>query len=162
MILTLDLVLVGIAVLFLISIVANRFSERLGVPALLIFLAVGMLAGSEGPGGIPFDDPAIAQVIGVIALAYILFSGGLDTRWEQIQPVLWPGIALSTIGVILTAALLGAFAVLVLGFPPITGLLLGAHEPESRSRSARLSVNLNAAPSSGRPGTRSSIQILPP
>ncbi|WP_292364819.1 MULTISPECIES: potassium/proton antiporter [unclassified Methanoculleus] len=126
MILTLDLVLVGIAVLFLISIVANRFSERLGVPALLIFLAVGMLAGSEGPGGIPFDDPAIAQVIGVIALAYILFSGGLDTRWEQIQPVLWPGIALSTIGVVLTAALLGAFAVLVLGFPPITGLLLGA------------------------------------
>ena len=126
MVLTLELVFVGVALLFLISIVANKFSERLGVPALLIFLVVGMLAGSEGPGGIPFDDPAIAQVIGIIALAYILFSGGLDTRWEQIQPVLWPGIALSTVGVVLTAALLGAFAVLVLGFSPLTGLLLGA------------------------------------
>ncbi|MCK9306141.1 MAG: potassium/proton antiporter [Methanoculleus sp.] len=123
---TLELALVGIALLILISIVANKFSERLGVPALLIFLVVGMLAGSEGPGGIPFDDPAIAQVIGIIALAYILFSGGLDTRWEQIQPILWPGIALSTLGVVLTAILLGAFAVLVLGFSPLTGLLLGA------------------------------------
>ncbi|MCM2466860.1 potassium/proton antiporter [Methanoculleus oceani] len=126
MILTLELLLVGIALLFLISIVANKFSERLGVPALLIFLIVGMLAGSEGPGGIPFDDPALAQIIGIIALAYILFSGGLDTRWEQIQPVLWPGIALSTLGVVLTSILLGAFAVLVLGFPPLAGFLLGA------------------------------------
>ncbi|KLK87219.1 potassium transporter [Methanoculleus sediminis] len=126
MILTLELMLVGIALLFLISIVANKFSERLGVPALLIFLVVGMLAGSEGPGGIPFDDPAIAQIIGIIALAYILFSGGLDTRWEQIQPILWPGIALSTVGVVLTATMLGGFAVLVLGFSPLTGLLLGA------------------------------------
>ncbi|WP_292518255.1 potassium/proton antiporter [Methanoculleus sp.] len=126
MVLTLELLLLGIALLFLISILANKFSERLGVPALLIFLVVGMLAGSEGPGGIPFDDPAVAQIIGVVALAYILFSGGLDTRWEQIQPVLWPGIALSTVGVVLTAALLGAFAVLVLGFPPLVGLLLGA------------------------------------
>ncbi|SCL75164.1 potassium/proton antiporter [Methanoculleus chikugoensis] len=126
MVVTLELVFIGIAALFLISIVANKFSERLGVPALLIFLVVGMLAGSEGPGGIPFDDPAIAQLIGIIALAYILFAGGLDTRWEQIQPVLWPGIALSTVGVVLTAVLLGAFAVLVLGFPPLAGLLLGA------------------------------------
>ncbi|MDD4255176.1 MAG: potassium/proton antiporter [Methanofollis sp.] len=126
MALTLEIVLVGIALLFLISIIANKFSERLGVPALLIFLIVGMLAGSEGPGGIPFDDPVIAQAIGIIALAYILFSGGLNTKWEQIQPVLWPGIALSTLGVVLTAVLLGAFAVLVLGFSPLTGLLLGA------------------------------------
>ncbi len=125
-VLTLELAFVGIAILFLISIVANKFSERLGVPALLIFLVVGMLAGSEGPGGIPFDDATIAQFIGIIALAYILFSGGFDTRWEEIQPVLWPGIALSTIGVVLTAVLLGAFAVLVLGFSPLTGLLLGA------------------------------------
>jgi len=126
MVLTLEIIFLGISLLFLISIIANKFSERLGVPALLIFLVVGMLAGSEGPGGIPFDDPVIAQTIGVIALAYILFSGGLDTRWEQIQPVLWPGIALSTVGVVLTAVLLGAFAVLVLGLSPLTGFLLGA------------------------------------
>ena len=81
MVLTLEILFLGISLLFLISIIANKFGERLGVPALLIFLIVGMLAGSEGPGGIPFDDPTIAQTIGVIALAYILFSGGLDTRW---------------------------------------------------------------------------------
>ncbi len=126
MVLTLELLLLGISLLFLISILANKFSERLGVPALLIFLVVGMLAGSEGPGGIPFDDAGLTQIIGVVALAYILFSGGFDTRWDQIQPVLWPGIALSTVGVILTAVLLGGFAVLVLGFPPLVGLLLGA------------------------------------
>lgn len=126
MALTLALLLVGIALLILISIIANKFSERLGVPSLLIFLLVGMLAGSEGPGGIPFDNAEIAQAIGIIALAYILFSGGLNTKWEQIRPVLWPGIALSTLGVVLTAVLLGAFAVLVLGFSPLMGLLLGA------------------------------------
>jgi potassium/hydrogen antiporter len=124
--LTLALILLGISVLVLASIVAHKLSEKLGVPALLIFLIVGMLAGSEGPGGIPFDYPALAQVIGIVALAYILFSGGLDTRWEQIRPVLWPGIALSTLGVVLTAILLGSFAVFVLGFPPLAGLLLGA------------------------------------
>lgn len=126
MALTLELVLVGIAVLFLVSIIANKFAERLGVPALLIFLVVGMLAGSEGPGGIPFDDPALAQTVGIVALAYILFSGGFDTRWEEVRPVLWQGIALSTVGVVLTALLLGGFAVLVLGFSPLTALLLGA------------------------------------
>ena len=126
MALTLELVFLGISLLFLISIIANKFSERLGVPALLIFLIVGMLAGSEGPGGIPFDDPGVAQTIGVIALAYILFAGGFDTKWGEIRPILWQGIALSTVGVLLTAACLGAFAVLVLGFSPLTGFLLGA------------------------------------
>ena len=126
MVLTLEVLFLGVSLLILISIVANKFSERLGVPALLIFLIVGMLAGSEGPGGIPFDEPAVAQIIGIIALAYILFSGGLDTRWDEIRPVLWPGVALSTVGVVLTAALLGAFVVLVLGFSPLTGFLLGA------------------------------------
>ena len=125
-VLTLEVVFLGISLLFLISIIANKFSERLGVPALLIFLIVGMLAGSEGPGGIPFDNPGLAQIIGVIALAYILFAGGFDTRWEEVRPVLWPGIALSTVGVLLTAAFLGAFAVLILGLSPLIGFLLGA------------------------------------
>ena len=126
MVLTLELVFLGIALLFLISIIANKFSERLGVPALLIFLIVGMLAGSEGPGGIPFDEPAVAQIIGIIALAYILFAGGFDTRWDEVRPIFWPGVALSTVGVLLTAVCLGAFACLVLGLPPLTGFLLGA------------------------------------
>ena len=61
MAIALEIILVGIALLILVSIIANKFSERLGVPALLIFLIVGMLAGSEGPGGIPFNDPAVAR-----------------------------------------------------------------------------------------------------
>ena len=126
MAIALEIIFVGIALLILISIIANKFSERLGVPALLIFLIVGMLAGSEGPGGIPFNDPAVAQMIGIIALAYILFAGGFDTRWDEVQPIFWPGIALSTVGVVLTAVCLGVFASVVLGLSPLTGFLLGA------------------------------------
>ena len=122
----LEIIFLGISLLILISIIANKFSERLGVPALLIFLIVGMFAGSEGPGGIPFNDPTIAQTVGVIALAYILFAGGFDTRWEEVHPIFWPAIALSTVGVVLTAVFLGLFACFVLGLSPLTGLLLGA------------------------------------
>ncbi|NQS79309.1 MAG: potassium/proton antiporter, partial [Methanoculleus bourgensis] len=126
MAIALEIIFLGISLLFLVSIIANKFSERLGVPALLIFLIVGMLAGSEGPGGIPFDEPAVAQIIGIIALAYILFAGGFDTRWDEVRPIFWPGVALSTVGVVLTAVCLGAFASLVLGLSPLTGFLLGA------------------------------------
>ncbi len=142
MVLTLELVFLGIALLFLISIIANKFSERLGVPALLIFLIVGMLAGSEGPGGIPFDEPAVAQIIGIIALAYILFAGGFDTRWDEVRPIFWPGLALSTVGVLLTAVCLGAFACLVLGLSPLTGFLLGAvvSSTDAAAESSRSSV----------------------
>ena len=85
-----------------------------------------MLAGSDGPGGIYFDDPWIAQSLGVVALAFILFAGGLDTHWESVRPVLWQGVALSTFGVLLTAALVGWFAKVVLDFSLLEGLLLGA------------------------------------
>ena len=119
-------VLLAVAVLLLLSIMASKASGRLGVPSLLLFLLVGMVAGSEGPGGIPFDDPYAAQLLGVVALTYILFSGGLDTAWESVRPVLGRAVALSTVGVLLTAALVGTFAVGVLGFSLLEGLLLGA------------------------------------
>ena len=64
------------SLLLLLSVVAGKVSRRLGVPALLLFLLIGMLAGSEGPGGIPYDDPVSAQFLGVIALVFILFAGG--------------------------------------------------------------------------------------
>ncbi len=95
---SIEYILLVIAVLILVSILANKVSGRLGVPALLIFLLVGMLAGSEGPGGIYFNDPWIAQAVGVIALTYILFSGGLDTRWSEVRPVLPQAAVLSTHG----------------------------------------------------------------
>jgi potassium/hydrogen antiporter len=123
---SIELILLVSAALLMVSIGATRFSSRLGVPALVLFLIIGMLAGSEGPGQIAFDDPWVAQAIGVIALVFILFSGGLDTDWAQIRPVLVPGLVLANFGVLISAALVGLFAVFALGFEPLTGLLLGA------------------------------------
>ncbi|RPI37713.1 MAG: potassium/proton antiporter, partial [Hyphomicrobiaceae bacterium] len=112
--------------LLLLSILASKLSARLGVPALLFFLGLGMLAGADGPGGICFDDFRIAQAVGSIALVFILFSGGLDTNWQYVRPILGPGIALSTAGVLLAALFAGAFAHLVLGLSLLQGILLGA------------------------------------
>jgi cell volume regulation protein A len=93
------------SILVLLSIGLSKMSDRLGVPALLLFLSVGMLAGSEGLGGIHFDNAYFAQVLGVLSLAFILFSGGLDTRWKDIKPALGQGVLLSTLGVIVTAGI---------------------------------------------------------
>ncbi len=114
------------SLLLTLSILASKASHWLGIPALLLFLLVGMLAGSDGPGGIYFDNPWLAQLLGVMALVLILFHGGLDTRWSSIRPVLGPGLALATVGVFITASLVGGFAALLLGFSPLVGLLLGA------------------------------------
>ncbi len=119
-------ILLGAAALLILSVIASKASGQLGVPALVLFLAIGMLAGSEGLGGIYFDNAQIAQAIGVVALAFILFSGGLDTRWRVVRPVLWPGMALSTVGVVLTAVIVALFAAAVLGLTPLEGMLLGA------------------------------------
>jgi len=119
------LLLLGAVFLF-ICILASKISSRLGVPALLLFVGIGMLAGSEGPGGIAFDDFYLAKQLGLVLLAYVLFSGGLDTDWEEIKPVAKTGISLATLGVLATAALVGAFAHLVLGFGLLEGLLLGS------------------------------------
>ncbi len=120
-----NILLVGSVLLF-ISILAGKTSYRFGVPTLVFFLATGMLAGSEGIGGIYFDDPGIAQFIGIVSLNFILFSGGLDTNWKSIRPVLWQGVSLSTLGVFLTAFLVGAFVYFVTDFSLYEGLLLGA------------------------------------
>lgn len=123
---TFDLFVLTISSLVILSIVMLRASSRIGVPTLLIFLTLGMLAGSDGPGGIPFDDALLAQKVGVLALTFILFAGGLESDWATIKPVLLPGALLGTVGIVLTASLLGIFAIFVLDFPPIAGMLLGA------------------------------------
>ena len=114
------------SVLLILSILASKTSGALGVPALLVFLLIGMLAGSDGPGGIYFDDARLAQSLGVVALATILFAGGLDTEWHSVRPVLGRALALATFGVLMTAALLGGFVSSVLGYALLDGLLLGA------------------------------------
>ena len=84
--------LVG-SILLLISVLAGKTLKRLGIPTLIFFLVIGILAGSEGIGGIHFDNAALSQFIGIVALNFILFSGGLDTNWQSIKPVLWRGVA---------------------------------------------------------------------
>lgn len=121
-----DYVLLGTAILLLLSVIASRASGRLGVPALVLFLVLGMLAGSEGIGGIYFADAALAQSLGVVALVFILFSGGFDTLWGQVRPVLAPSMVLATFGVLLTALLVGLFVTYVIGVPLLVGLLLGS------------------------------------
>src|SRR5690606_5386194 len=112
--------------LLIAGVLASKTSSRFGVPSLLLFLGLGMLAGSDGIVGIEFDDFELARSFGIIALAYILFSGGLGTRYADIRPVLGPGVALASIGVIITAALLGGAASLIVDLPIEEGLLLGA------------------------------------
>lgn len=119
-------ILLVASILLLAGVVASKASSRLGVPALLLFIAVGMLAGSEGPGGIPYDDPRSAQFLGAVALAFILFAGGLDTDLNTVSKVIWQGLSLSTIGVTITAALAGWFAAAILKFSWLEGLLLGS------------------------------------
>ncbi len=114
------------SILILVSVAVARLSENLGVPTLLLFLGIGMLAGSEGPGGIYFADVDLAQSIGVIALVFILFSGGLDTRWREVKPVFWQATSLATLGVLLTALAVGLFVSYVLKVSLLSGLLLGA------------------------------------
>ncbi len=120
-----NILLIGSILLF-ISILAGKTSYRFGVPALVLFLAIGMLAGYEGIGRIYFDDPKTAQLIGIIALNFILFSGGLDTNWQTVRPILWHGFTLSTAGVVITAVSVGYFIYLITDFTIYEGLLLGA------------------------------------
>jgi cell volume regulation protein A len=120
-----NILLVG-SVLLLISIIAGKTTDRFGVPTLIFFLVVGILAGSEGVGGIHFDNAQLAQFIGTVALNFILFSGGLDTNWQSIKPVMWQGIVLSTLGVLLTALSVGLFVHYSFNFTLLEGLLLGS------------------------------------
>lgn len=121
-----ELLLIIAAGLLLVSVLVSKISDRFGIPALLLFLALGMLAGSDGPGKIYFDDPAITQFIGIIALNLILFSGGLDTQWKDVRPIMKYGVVLSTLGVLITAVVVGITAQYLLGFTLLQGLLLGA------------------------------------
>ncbi|MFO1464114.1 MAG: potassium/proton antiporter [bacterium] len=123
---SLEEILLVVGLLLTLSILASKASGRFGVPALLIFLVIGMLAGSDGPGGIYFDNDYVAQSLGVLALAYILFSGGLETKWKDIRPVLAPGLGLATLGVLLTAGALAVAVKKFLGFTWPEAFLLGA------------------------------------
>ena len=122
----LELYLLVIGFLMLLSVISSKISDKFGVPVLIIFLALGMLAGSDGILGIHFDNASIAQSVGTIALIFILFGGGVDTSWKLVRPVVKDGILLATFGVILTALLTAVCVYFVFDFTPLEAFLLGS------------------------------------
>ncbi|MGB2739668.1 MAG: potassium/proton antiporter [Cognaticolwellia sp.] len=121
-----DQIILLAAVLILLGIISSQLSARLGLPVLVLFLIVGMLAGEDGPGGIFFDNAEAAHSLGTLALALILFDGGLQTPFKAIKQVWKPASALATFGVLITGAVTGVAAAYILEIPMLHGLLLGA------------------------------------
>jgi cell volume regulation protein A len=119
------LLLLG-AVLAMVGIFSSLIAARVGAPLLLVFLIIGMLAGEDGPGGLVFNDYQLTYLIGSLALAIILFDGGVRTRLSAFRGTLLPSTILATIGVILTAAITGLLAVYALDVSYAEGLLIGA------------------------------------
>lgn len=120
-----QIILLGSGVL-LASVLASVVTRRLGVPLLLVFLLLGMLLGEEGPGGVQFRDVQMAHLFGSLALAIILFDGGMRTPVSSFRVGLRPALGLATLGVVITAGITGAFAAWWLGLSWLAGLLLGA------------------------------------
>ncbi|NVZ09183.1 potassium/proton antiporter [Allochromatium humboldtianum] len=123
--LTNHIILLGSAVVF-VSVLASVVTARVGAPLLLVFLVMGMLFGEDGPGGIAFDDVQLAHLLGNLALAVILFDGGLATCYKDFRVGLRPALGLATLGVLITTAITGLFAVWWLDLDWLEGLLLGA------------------------------------
>ena len=120
-----ELILLG-GLLLLLSVFAGLVSARLGAPLLLAFLALGMLAGEDGPGHIRFSDFRLSYLIGSAALAIILFDGGISTKWSAVRKLILPSALLATVGVAITAGIVGATAHYGFSIPWLDALLLGA------------------------------------
>ncbi len=123
---TFEVALFITSILLVLSVVASRLSGWLGFPVLLMFLGIGMIAGSDGIGGINFSNYSLTFAIGSLTLAFILFDGGLQTSWNNIQPILLSGIALSSVGVVITATSTAIFSHYFLNLSWSEGFLLGA------------------------------------
>ncbi|GAE28757.1 potassium/proton antiporter [Halalkalibacter hemicellulosilyticus] len=118
-------VLIG-ALLLISGVLVAKFSTRLGLPALVLFILIGMLIGSDGLGFIYFDNPGVAQTIGIFALIIILFEGGMQTKFATVRSVIVPSISLATLGVILTSAIVGYVAFWLFDITLLEALLFGA------------------------------------
>ncbi|WP_066048863.1 potassium/proton antiporter [Robertmurraya korlensis] len=114
------------SLLLIIGIITTKFSSRLGMPALILFLAVGMIVGSDGLGIIYFDNATYAQLIGVLALIIILFEGGLQTRWTTVKSVLKPSLSLATLGVLITTSVVAIVVHFLFDVPWLEAFLFGS------------------------------------
>jgi len=121
-----DTIILVTGVLLLLGIASSKLSVRLGIPVLVLFLILGMLAGSEGLGGLEFEDYQLAHAIGTLSLAIILFDGGLSTSFTSIRMVWKPSLLLATWGVLITAVITGLAATWILQISWMEGLLLGS------------------------------------
>ena len=120
-----DLVLLGGALLILVGIASSLLARRFGAPLLLVFLLLGLLLGEDGLGGIRYDDTRLTYLVGSLALAVILFDGGLRTRAAQVRGSVLPALVLASVGVAMTAGLTALAASKLLDLPPLEALLLG-------------------------------------
>ena len=112
--------------IILISVLLSKSSDRFGLPILVIFMFIGMMAGSEGFGGIQFENYELTHSLSLIALCLIIFSGGVETNFTDIRESLWRGVSLSTIGVIVTTAIVGFFVKFFTSLSLVESFLLGA------------------------------------
>jgi len=124
--LSIDHLVLAAAGLLVAGALVTRLADRIRMPSLLLFLGLGMLIGDDGLGWVRLADPHLAQNLSVIALILILFDGGLSTPQRELRRIVGPATALATVGVGLTAAMVGWVAMLLLGVPYSTGLLIGA------------------------------------
>lgn len=122
----LEVWLTSVAALVIIGVLLSPIAARAGAPLLLLFLALGMLVGEDGPGGVRFDDFAFVYEVGGVALAIILFAGGVETEFRDLRKAWAPALTLATLGVCLTAAIVGLVGMALLGMPPAQALLIGA------------------------------------
>jgi cell volume regulation protein A len=120
-----ELILVA-GLLLAAGLVAAKAADRVRVPGLLLFLGLGMLVGSEGPGDVHFDDAELTRTLGTIGLILILFEGGLTAGWREIRPVIGTAISLATIGTVVTAVITGLVAVWLFDLSTLEGLLIGS------------------------------------
>jgi len=115
-----------LGVLLLTTVLAGSLSSRFGLPALIGFLGLGMIAGVDGPGNLAFDNFELAQAIGMASLIFILFSGGLDTDWRDARRVAAPALVLASLGVVISAGIVAVSAIYLLGVGGAEAALLGA------------------------------------